>query len=126
MTVGRIGHRLLFATTLVIIGAWPPAEGRSLLMKGINWAVDPGNRLPVLPPQLGFGLSDDVAAVELRDAMVRRYDEAYDRDALTRRRLELKVARDPFEPTTTRQLLLVLGAVVAFSGVRTGNGKGGN
>ena len=39
--------------------------------------------------------SDDPQAVELHDAVVRRYDELRARDAFTRRRLELKVARDP-------------------------------
>ena len=108
----------LFLTVLAIVVAWPPASGRSLLLKTINVAVDPTNSLPVLPPQLGYGLSDDVRAVEERDAMVRAYDEAYDRDALTRRRLELKVARDPFDPSTERQLLLVFGVVAAFATLR--------
>jgi hypothetical protein len=99
---------------LIIVCAWPPRDGRSLVLKGVNWAADPGNVLPVLPPQLGFGLSDDPIAVEAHDALVRRYDELYDQGELMRTRLRLKVARDPFEPTTARQLLLVGGVVVAF------------
>lgn len=114
MTITRAGSWLLFLTALLIVAAWPPQEGRSLLVKAVNWSVDPGNNLPTLPPQLGFGLSDDLQAVEMRDATVRRYDEMFNRDAVTRTRLELKVARDPFEPTTERQLLLLLGVVVAF------------
>jgi hypothetical protein len=101
-----------------MVAAWPPAEGRSLAMKVVNWAVDPTNALPVLPPQLGFGLSHDVQAVEAHDEQVRQYDEAYDRDAVTRRRLELKVATDPLDPATMRQLLLLIGIVVAFLTVR--------
>lgn len=108
----------LFLAALLIVGAWPPANGRSLVMKIVNVAVDPTDSLPVLPPQLGYGLSDDVRAVEERDAMVRAYDEAYDRDALTRMRLELKVARDPFDVSTERQLLLVFGVLTAYATVR--------
>ncbi len=76
--------------------------------------MDPSDTLPILPPQLGFGLSDDPQAVEIRDDLVRRYDQAYRSDSLTRQRLLLKVAEDPLDRTTERQLLLLLGVVVAF------------
>ena len=109
---------VLFLTALAIVFAWPPDRGRSLLMKSVNWAVDPMDTLPVLPPQLGFGLSDDFRAVEERDAVVRHYDEMYDRDETTRRRMDLKVAKDPFNATTERQWLLVAGVVVAFVTLR--------
>jgi hypothetical protein len=105
---------ILFLTVLFIVAAWPPERGRSALMKGVNWIVDPTGSLPILPPQLGFGLSDDLRAVEERDALVHQYDTAYNSGALMRRRLELKVATDPFEPASERQLLLILGVVVAF------------
>lgn len=118
MTSRRVSAWPLFLAVLLIVVAWPPANGRSLLMKTVNVAVDPTDSLPVLPPQLGYGLSDDVRAVEERDAMVRAYDEAYDRDALTRWRLDLKVARDPFNAGTTRQLLLVFGVVAAYATAR--------
>ena len=110
----RRGSWILLLTALLIVAAWPPDKDRSLVVKALNWSVDPGDSLPVLPPQLGFGLSDDVQAVEIRDEMVRRYDEMFDRDALTRTRLELKVAEDPFNAATERQLLLAFGIVVAF------------
>jgi hypothetical protein len=84
------------------------------VVKGVNWVVDPSDTLPILPPQLGFGLSDDPQAVEIRDDLVRRYDQAYRSDSLTRQRLLLKVAEDPLDRTTERQLLLLLGVVVAF------------
>lgn len=117
--VTRAGARWLFFTALLIVCAWPPTDGRSLIVKGVNWMVDPGGTLPVLPPQLGFGLSDYPQAVELHDAIVRRYDELRAEGGLSRMRLDLKVARDPFNPQTERQLLLVLGVVVAFLVVRT-------
>jgi hypothetical protein len=107
-----------FITAVFIVAAWPPERDRSLLVKTINWAVDPGNELPMLPEQLGFGASDDPAAVEARDALVRQYDELYDQSALMRTRLQLKVATDPFSPTTERQVLLLAGVVVAFITLR--------
>ena len=118
VTVTRKGSWILLLTALLIVAAWPPDKDRSLVVRALNWLVDPADSLPVLPPQLGFGLSDDPQAVELRDEMVRRYDELFNRDALTRTRLELKVAQDPFNATTERQLLLAFGIVVAFAVIK--------
>jgi len=117
----RAGSWVLFLAVLVIVAAWPPAAGRSLAVKAVNLAVDPADSLPVLPPQLGFGLSDDVQAVEMRDEIVRRYDEMYALGGITRARMRLKVAQDPFNPVTERQLLLVFGVVVAFLTLRSGS-----
>jgi len=104
----------LFGVILFVILAWPPEGDRSLMAKFVNWAVDPAGELPVLPPQLGYGLGDDPVAVEERDAQVRRYDELYNRGGWTRKRLELKVAGDPLPRGTERQLLLVLAAAAIF------------
>lgn len=114
----RAGWRLLFATAIFLIAAWPPDRDRSLLLKLTNWAVDPGNRLPVLPAQLGYGMGDDLQAVEEHDAQVRLYDHMYAEGGLTRARLQLKVARDPFNPSTERQVLLLIGVVVGFLTIR--------
>ena len=105
---------LLLLIAVTVVAVWPPQTGRSLALKATNWLVDPGDTLPILPPQLGFGMGDDVAAVETRDEMVRRYDAMYSRGGLTKLRMDLKVAQDPFAPTTARQLLLVFGVVAAF------------
>lgn len=115
MRFSRQGAWTVFLTALFIVAAWPPDNGRSLLMKGVNWAVDPADTLPFLPPQLNFGLSDDPQAVEIRDELVHRYDVAFNSGVFTRWRLTMKVAEDPFEPTTSRQVLLVFGVVVAFA-----------
>jgi len=115
----RAGSWILFLAVLFIVIAWPPAQGRSLMVKAVNRAVDPADALPVLPPQLGFGLSDDVQAVEMRDEIVRRYDQMYALGGVTRARMQLKVADDPFDPSTERQLLLVFGVVVAFLTLRS-------
>lgn len=113
---------LLLVVTLSIIALWPPQDGRSVALQIVNWAVDPSGQLPVLPPQLGYGLGDDPQVVEARDAQVRRYDIAYAEGGWTRRRLLLKVARDPFEAHTERQVLLMFGVLVWFAVWRVNGG----
>jgi hypothetical protein len=105
---------MLLLVALFVIGCWPPDADKSLAAKLVNWAVDPRGSLPVLPPQLGYGIGDDPQAVEARDAQVRMYDRLYAQGGWMRTRLELKVAGDPFNPSTERQLLLAFGAVAAF------------
>jgi hypothetical protein len=114
---------ILLAVALSVVVAWPPDNDRSLAVKLTNWAVDPNNSLPILPPQLGFGMGDDVLAVEARDAEVRRYDQLFNIGGWTRKRLQWKVARDPFNPSTERQLLLTLGVVAGFLVWRSGSGR---
>ena len=111
---GRGGWWLLLVVALLIVAAWPPDRDRSLAMKAVNWAVDPFNRLPILPEQLGFGVGDDPVAVEAHDAQVRLYDSLYNEGGWTRTRLALKVARDPMNPSTERQLLLAFGVITGF------------
>lgn len=113
----------LLAIVLLVIAAWPPDNDKSLAAKFVNWAVDPGGQLPVLPPQLGMGMGDDPQAVEERDAVVRRYDQLFNQGGFTRRRLELKVATDPLNRSTTRQLLLAFAAIAAFVVWRRGATK---
>jgi hypothetical protein len=104
----------ILAIVLFVIAAWPPDGDKSLLAKFVNWAVDPGGDLPILPPQLGYGVGDDPQAVEERDAQVRRYDELYNQGGWTRTRLELKAAGDPLPRATERQLLLAFAAAAVF------------
>jgi hypothetical protein len=115
---GTLQWWFLLLVLLFVVAAWPPREGKSLAMKLVNLAVDPRNELPVLPPQLGLGAGDDVEAVNARDAIVRQYDALYLQGGWTRRRLLLKVADDPFDPSTTRQVLTALGVVAAFAAWR--------
>lgn len=111
---------IVLIAVLLVIAAWPPDKDRSLAMKLVNWAVDPAGTLPILPPQLGFGVGDDLQAVEERDAEVRRYDALYNLGGWTRTRLQLKVARDPLNRSTERQLLLAGAAIVLFLVWRAG------
>src|SRR6185436_485373 len=100
--------------SLLVVFAWPPRDDKSLAVKFVNWAVDPRGELPTLPDQLALGMGDDPDAVSARDLQVQKYDALYLKGGWTRRRLELKVARDPFNPATERQLLVGLAVVTAL------------
>lgn len=114
---------VIVIVALFIVAAWPPAEDRSLLMKLVNWAVDPWNELPVLPEQLALGVGDDPRAVEAHDMQVQQYDALYMKGGWMRRRLELKVANDPFNASTERQLLVGLGVLTTLVIWRLGGRK---
>jgi hypothetical protein len=105
---------VLLIAALLLVALWPPTEGRSLAMTFVNWAVDPGDTLPTLPGPLAFGQSDDPTIVNAHDLQTRMYDELYDKGGWTRLRLELKVADDPFNRSTERQLLVAIGVLTAF------------
>jgi hypothetical protein len=111
---------LLVIAAVLIVVVWPPRDDRSLAVKLVNWAVDPWNELPVLPPQLSFRQGDDPQAVYEHDLRTQQYDALYLEGGWTRRRLELKVARDPFNPGTVRQLLTIAGVLTAFLAWRWG------
>jgi len=66
------------------------------------------------PGPLAFGQGDDPDAVNAHDLQTRMYDELYEKGGWTRTRLELKVARDPFNASTERQILVAIGVVAAF------------
>jgi hypothetical protein len=105
---------MLVIVALLIVFVWPPSDDRSLAVKFVNWSVDPWNELPVLPAQLALGLGDDPDAVATHDMQTQQYDALYLKGGWTRRRLELKVARDPINPSTERQVLTVIGVLTAF------------
>jgi len=111
---------MLAVVTLLIVFAWPPQDDRSLAMKIVNWAVDRDGTLPVLPDPLALGHGDDPDAVAEHDVQVQRYDEMYLKGGWTRKRLELKVARDPFTPATERQVLALIAVVTVLLVWRTG------
>lgn len=104
----------LLVAALLIVAAWPPADDRSLALKFVNWAVDPYDRLPVLPGPLDIGEGDDLETVNAHDLQTRMYDELYDKGGWMRMRLTLKVAGDPFNAATERQLLVAVGVIAGF------------
>ena len=112
--MNKFTFSVVVVVALTIVSVWPPEDDRSLAVKFVNWIVDPLDALPVLPPQLALGRGDDPEAVEARALQTQQYDALYLKGGWTRRRLELKVARDPINPATERQLLLVIGVVTAL------------
>lgn len=104
----------LVIVALLVVFAWPPRDDRSLAVKFVNWVVDPADTLPILPDSLALGQGDDPEAVEAHDLQVQAYDEQYLKGGWTRRRLELKVWRDPLNPSTERQVLTAIAVVTAF------------
>ena len=105
---------LMLIVASAIVFVLPPADDRSLAVKFVNWAVDPRGELPVLPPQLGLGQGDDPERVAAHDLQTQQYDARYLEGGWTRKRLELKVATDPFNPSTERQVLTLAGVVAVL------------
>jgi hypothetical protein len=105
---------ILVIVALLVVFAWPPRDDASLAVKFVNWAVDPRGELPTLPDQLALGMGDDPDAVSARDLQVQKYDALYLKGGWTGKRLQLKVARDPFNAATERQLLTGLAVVTAL------------
>jgi hypothetical protein len=98
-----------------VIVAWPPELARSLALKMVNWLADPANTLPILPGPLAPGLDDDAGAVTAHDTQMAEYDRLFASSRAMRIRLTLKVAGDPFDPSTERQVLTSIGVLTALS-----------
>ena len=113
----------LLVVALLLVAVWPSAADRSLAIKFVNWVVDPGNRLPILPGPFAPGQGDDLETVNAHDLQTRMYDELYNKGGWTRLRLELKVANDPFDSGTERQVLTGIGVLAAFLFWRFGGAK---
>ena len=105
---------VLVTVAAFVVIAWPADNDRSLALKLTNWAVDPKDELPILPGPFALGQGDDVDAVESHDLQTRMYDELYNKGGWMRTRLELKVANDPFDPATERQVLTAIAVLTAF------------
>jgi len=109
---------IVWVVAILAVLAWPPDSGRSLGMKALNWAADPGGSLPDLPPPLPMSLGDDGDAVAAHDTQETAYYQERDRSVVTRWRMDLKTAADPFDRSTQRQLLVgtvVLSALGVWS-----------
>jgi hypothetical protein len=105
---------VIWAATVLLLLAWPPSEGKSLGVKALNWIADPADSLPVPPPTLPMGLDDDGDAVAAHDAQEQEYYRVYQSSSSARVRMDLKIAADPLQPTSERQLLVALGVVAAL------------
>ena len=106
----------------ILVLCWPPdrGHGSNLLIKGVHWIVDPGRSLPPLPPPLPPGLGDNGDAVAEHDAVEAEYYRLYNSSSMTRWRMNVKAAGDPFDPTTERQILVASAAIAALATWRLG------
>jgi len=112
----RAQWSIIWTAAALLVLAWPGDTGRSLVVKAVNWAVDPAGSLPTLPAPLPMALDDDGDAVPAHDAQETEYYRVRDRSVITRWRMTLRDAGDPFDPSTERQLLVAV-AVLSALGV---------
>ena len=90
--------RVIWIVAVVLILGWPPEKSRSLAIKAVNYLADPTGSLPTLPPPLPISLDDNGDAVAEHDALETEYYRAYESSRVTRLRMRLKAASDPFDP----------------------------
>jgi hypothetical protein len=107
--------RIIWIVSVLLILCWPPDKGRSLGVKITNWLADPGNTLPAMPAPLPIALDDNGDAVTEHDALEAEYHRQFEGSALIRLRISLKEAKDPFDPSTERQILAGIGILSALA-----------
>ncbi len=115
MILNRAQWRIIWSVAILLILGWPPDNGRSLGMKAVNFLADPHHSLPTLPDPLPIGLDDNGDAVAAHDALESEYYRAMESSSITRLRMTLKTAGDPFEPSTARQILIGIAVLSALA-----------
>ena len=111
----RAQWSIIWTVAVLLVLVWPPDKGRSLLVKAVNWAVDPAGSLPALPPPLPMGLDDNGDAVAAHDLEEAEYYRVHDRSRVTRWRMALKETGEPLDPSTERQLLVGVAVLSALA-----------
>lgn len=116
-SVSRAQTLLISAAALLLVLCWPPdrGHGTNLLIKAMHWIVDPADELPALPPPLPPGLGDNGDAVAEHDAIEAEYYRLHNSSAMTRWRMDMEAAGDPFDPTTERQVLIASAVIAALA-----------
>jgi hypothetical protein len=112
--ISNIQGWMIGGVAALVIIAWPPGQDRSLALKAVNWLADPADTLPTLPGPLAPGLDDDADAVTAHDTEMAEYDRLFSSSPTMRIRLRLKVAADPFNSSTERQVLTALGVLAGI------------
>ena len=107
--------RVIWIVAVLLILGWPPDRGRSLGTKAVNWLADPANSLPAMPEPLPAGLDDNGDAVAAHDAEAAEYYRLYTSSRVTRLRMRLKAAGEPFDPGTERQILVGIAILSALA-----------
>jgi hypothetical protein len=111
----RAQWRIIWLLAVVLILAWPAADGSSLGVKTLRWLADPNDTLPRLPDPLPMGLADDGDAVAAHDAQTAEYYRLTEGSAWIRQRLKIKEMVDPLEPATQRQVVAAIGILGALA-----------
>jgi hypothetical protein len=113
----RLQWVVICIVAAILVLAWPPdrGHGTSLLIKLMHRAVDPFDALPALPPPLPPGLGDNGDAVAEHDAIEAEYYRLHNGSAMTRWRMDMEAAGEPFDPTTERQVLVAAAVVAALA-----------
>jgi hypothetical protein len=106
---------IIWSVAVLAVLAWPPQSGRSLGMKLAAWAADPRGSLPEPPPSLPMGMDDDGDAVAEHDMLETAYLQARERSTVTRWRMDVKQASDPFDSSTQRQVVAAVIVLAALS-----------
>jgi hypothetical protein len=105
---------IIWAAALLLILSWPPAEGRSLMVKAANWMVD-GSPDGFAPPRVTRGSVSLSTCTSMRsDPAATEYYRQYESSAVTRWRMQMKEAGDPLSVQTERQILVGVGVVAAL------------
>ena len=116
-SVSRTQRVIIGAIVVLMVLCWPPdrGHGSSLMIKALHWAVDPADALPALPPALPPGRGDNGDAVAEHDAIEGEYYRLHNSSAMTRWRMDMEAAGDPFDPTTERQVLIASAVIAALA-----------
>ena len=118
----RAQWSIIWTVAVLLLLVWPPDKGRSLAVKALNWAVDPRDALPDLPVPLPMSLDDDGDAVAAHDALEAEYYRRRDSSTAARWRMTMKMAADPLDPLTERQLLVGVAVLSALAVWRLNKG----
>jgi hypothetical protein len=111
----RAQWAVIWSAAALLILAWPPDSGRSLLIKSVNLAADPSGSLPVLPAPLPMGLDDNGDAVAAHDGAEAEYYRRRNASRLTRWRMAWKDTDEPLDPSTERQILIGVAVLSALA-----------
>ena len=93
---------------------WPGQQNRSLAIKVLNWIADPNNALPRLPDDFSLEGGEDPNIVTAHDMQEAEYHRIYASSSFVRLRIRMRDTREPFDPTTQKQ---VLAAIVVLGGL---------
>ena len=103
--------RLIWTLSVSIVLFWPGQQNRSLAIKVLNWIADPNNALPRLPDDFSLEGGEDPNIVTAHDMQEAEYHRIYASSSFVRLRIRMRDTREPFDPTTQKQVLAAIGVL---------------